>query len=145
MTINFNGDEYFDDRMYVLLLCRGTVEPTPDSDGVVWTTIYHEIPPKEFIWCLITYKNYKGYPISRVDHFREKEAAQRYLEAIEPQVPLISLQGKSPLAPLTFRAFADWKTDNKMKDYDYKTVFSPGGSNNREIIGQRASQFKGIK
>lgn len=145
MSIHFNGHEYFDDRMYVLHLCRATVETTPDSDGVVWTTIYHESHPKEFIWCLVTYKNYKGYPISRVDHFREKEAAQRYLEAVEPQVPLISLQGNSPLVPLTFRAFTDWKIANRMKDYDYKMVFSPDGSNHREIVSQMAAQFKGIK
>ncbi len=47
-TIKFQGEEYFDDRLFVLYLCKGKVEI--QSDGVIITTIYHEQEPADFIW-----------------------------------------------------------------------------------------------
>ena len=66
-TIEFQGQKYFDDRLYVLYLCAGKVES--DKSGSVWTTIYHENPPVEHIWCVATYKNCQRYPLYRVDSF----------------------------------------------------------------------------
>ena len=145
MKIPFNGCAYHDDRMYILHLCQGTIDTTPDSDGLLWTQIHHENPPAESIWCLITLKNYGSYPISRVDHFHRKEDALAYMRMVEPEVPLISLGGRPPEVPMTSKAFTEWKKANGMEEYDYKKVFSAGGSNPTETVGHLAANFMGIR
>ena len=42
--IEFNGEEYFDDRMFVLYLVEGVVREDPA--GVVCATIDNETPPE---------------------------------------------------------------------------------------------------
>lgn len=144
-TIEFQGEHYFDDRMFVLYLCKGTVEIEPSDDGVVWTKIYHEKAPDNHIWCVATYRNCHRYPLYRVDSFYKKEDAEKYLKEIEPETPLISLGGRSPVSPLSYEAYSDWKQKNGLKDYDWKSLYSPGGTNASESIGQTKEQFKGIK
>ncbi len=143
-TVEFQGENYFDDRLFVLYLCEGEVETTPDSDGVIWTTIYHENPPKDHVWCVVTYRNSPGYPIARVDHFTSRERAVVYMWHIEPEVPLISLGGKSPANPLPYQSYLSWKKINNLKEFDFHNVYMPGGNNAREMIAQSAEHFNGI-
>ncbi|MCG2687459.1 hypothetical protein L6260_01495 [Candidatus Parcubacteria bacterium] len=144
-TTEFQGHKYFDDRMFVLYLCKGTVEIEPDDDGAVWTKIYHEKAPEDHIWCVATYRNCNRYPLYRVDSFYKKEDAEKYMREIEPETPLTSLGGKRPTTPLSYEAYSDWKRKSGLKDYDWKSLYSAGGSNASESIGQTKLQFQGIK
>lgn len=45
-TVEFQRQQYYDDRLFVLYLCTGKVEIEDDDNGATWTTIYHENPPK---------------------------------------------------------------------------------------------------
>jgi hypothetical protein len=143
--IEFNENKYFDDRIFVLYLCKGTVKIEPNDDGAVWTTIYHESPPSDHIWCVVTYKNIQIYPIYRVDSFHNKEDAIAYIKQIEPETPLISLGGKSPENPMQYDEYVEWKKKNNLQDYNWKSLYSAGGINASEIIGETKKQFKGIK
>jgi len=145
MSIRYRGLEYHDDRMFVLHLAKGTVVTKPDEDGIIWTTVYHGNPPAEHIWCLVTYKNCKGYPISRVDHFAEKENALHYMQQVEPEVPLISLNGRAPQIPMSISDFNSWKKSMGFKDYDFKQVFYGEQNNPKEVIAQSKEQFRGIR
>lgn len=127
--IEFNGQMYNDDRMFVLYLCKGTV----NADGTA-TTIYHEEPPDNSKWCLVTYRNVPRYPAVRVDHFDTLEEAQAYIKKVEPTVPLISLGGKGPRVQLPYNEFVKWKTDNGFREYDFKAMYQPGGANLQEIL-----------
>jgi len=142
-TINFQEQEYFDDRMFVLYLCKGRVEIEPD--GVAVTTIYHEQEPTDSVWCVATYRNCFRYPLYRVDSFYKKEDAVEYIKTIEPETPLISLGGKTPAQPAPYDEYLKWKNENKFKDYNWKKLYTPGGSNASERIYQTKEQFKGVK
>ncbi len=142
-TIHFQGTDYFDDRLYVLYLCQGTVEVQDDS--VVATTIYHEQAPTDHVWCIATYRNTNRYPLYRVDSFYKKDDAMTYIKQIEPETPLISLGGKPPAQPLSFDVYCAWKKENNFKDYEWKALYSAEGSNARESILQTQEQFGGIK
>lgn len=145
MTIYFEGFDYHDERMFVLHLAKGTVVTKPDQDGIIWTTVYHGNAPANYIWCLITYKNYDGYPISRVDHFAEKENALKYMQEVEPEVPLVSLNGRAPEIRMSICEFNLWKKSKGFKDYDFKKVFSGEPNNPKELIAQLPEQFRGIR
>lgn len=144
-TIEFEGQRYFDDRLFVLYLCKGTVEIEPNDEGAVWTKIYHEKAPDNHIWCVATYRNCNRYPLYRVDSFYKKEDAEKYIKEIEPETPLVSLGGKQPISPLSFEAYCNWKQKNELKEYDWKSLYSPDGTNASESIGQTKEQFRGIK
>jgi len=144
-TIEFQGQKYFDDRLFVLYLCKGKVEIEPESDGVVWTRIYHEKAPDDYVWCVVTYRNYNRYPLYQVDSFYKKEDAEQYIKSIEPETPLISLGGNPPEIPLSYEEYSEWKIENNFKDYDWKSLYSPDGTNASESVGQTKDQFKGIK
>lgn len=144
-TIQFQGQEYFDDRLFVLYLCAGQVEIEDGEEGAVWTSIYHENPPDDHIWCVATYRNCARYPLYRVDSFYKKEDAIAYIKQTEPETPLISLGGRSPQDPLPYDQYLEWKKVNNLKDYDWKSLYSIGGTNASERTGQTKTQFKGIK
>ncbi|MFC1866522.1 hypothetical protein ACFL0H_00050 [Thermodesulfobacteriota bacterium] len=133
--IQFNGEFYHDDRLFVLYLCKGTDETRSDH---VATTIYHENPPPDALWCIVTYRNVERYVAVRVDIFESKKAAVEYMRNVEPTVPLISLGGTSPKPPLNYDDFVLWKKENGFKEYDYKTMyktmFAIGGVNPTEVI-----------
>jgi len=143
-TIKFQENKYFDDRLFLLYLCEGKVDATPDGDDIIWTTIYHEDPPIDHIWCVVSYRNCPRYPIARVDHFKSRERAVVYMRNVEPEVPLISLNGKSPAVPLPYQEYLSWKKKNNLKEFDFHDVYTPGGTNAKEIIAQTKEQFRGI-
>lgn len=142
-TINFQGLDYFDDRLFVLYLCPGTVETK--EDGTVATTIYHEQTPAGHIWCVVTYRNTNRYPLYSADSFYKKDDAINYIKQVEPKTPLISLGGKSPDRPVPFDDYSLWKKENNFTEYDWKSLYLPGGSNAQESIYQTKEQFDGIK
>jgi hypothetical protein len=133
--VEFDGETYFDDRMFVLHVCKCTVAALDAQ--TLETRIFHEEAPPDHQWCLVTYKNTTGYPAVRADHFGSLEDARAYMEGVEPTVPRVSLQGRSPRTPLPFGKYADWKTKNGLKDYDYKQAYLPGGENPQEIVISR--------
>lgn len=148
--VEFKWESYFDDRLFVLYLCPGTVKEI--EDGNFATTIYliPEKAPDSHIWCVVTYRNTNRYPLYRVDSFYKKEDAISYLKEIEPQTPLISLDGKSPVQTPTYEKYLLWKEENRFKDYDFKSLYSTvssihGEGNPQESIFQTKEQFKGIK
>jgi len=129
----------------VLHLAKGIVVTKPDQDEIIWTTVYHGNAPSDYIWCLVTYKNCEGYPISHVDHFAEKENALKYMQEVEPEVPLISLNGRAPEILMSISEFNLWKKSNEFEDYDFKKVFSKEPNNPKELIAQSPGQFRGIR
>ncbi len=130
--IQFNGETYNDDRLFVLYICKCTVN-TVEGDTVE-TTIYHEKAPEAHKWCLVTYKNIAKYPAVRVDHFESLKAAEDYMKKVEPTVPLISLGGQSPRSPLPYDQFVKWKVKNQLKEYHHKKMYLSGGANPREVV-----------
>jgi hypothetical protein len=108
-THQFEGEIYNDDRMFVLYLCKGVI--TEIDEETFQTTIHHGGDPEEFVWCLVTFRNTHRYPVYRVDHFDSMESARTYVQHFEPRVPLISLGGNSPAAPMTYEIHpGSWKT-----------------------------------
>ncbi len=127
-----NGEQYRDDRMFVLYLSKCT--RTEVGGGMFETTIYHDEAPANHIWCLVTYRNTRQYPIHRVNHFGSLREARAYMERVEPQTPLVSLGGRSPASPLPYEQFVEWKSRNRMQEFNPSEVYSPGLSNAREIV-----------
>ncbi len=143
-TIHFRGQEYYDDRISVLHLCAATVKP--NEEGLIVTTIYHDQPPDDHIWCVAFYRNFANYPLYSVTHFSKKEDAITYVKEIEPWTPLVSLNGNEPLHPVSYEEYLSWKEKNNFKEYNFKTVcLLPGGTNGVEHIVQTKEQFKGVK
>ena len=135
--IEFEGEYYRDDRMYVLYVCRCTID---EQKNLLVTNIYHEDAPADSKWCLVTYRNVNRYTPIRADHFETEIEATTYMRQVEPTVPLIS-QGGSPMCPpLTYEEFVRWKKKNKFKEYDYKEMYTPGVTNPMESIFQRINQ-----
>jgi hypothetical protein len=132
MTIEYGGDVYNDDRMFVMSICKCIVETA--EDGAVKTTVYHENIPSEYKWCLVTYRNTARYPAVRVDNYDRLDQAQAYMRSVEPTVPRISLGGRPPRAPVSYDEFVRWKTENNLMEYDYKKMYMPGGSNHSETF-----------
>ena len=129
--IEFNGEIYNDDRMFVLYICKCTV---CIKDETIETIIHHETAPDDHKWCLVTYKNVPRYMPTRVDHFDSENEAIAYMKKVEPEVPLVSLGGKSPNTPLPYDEFVRWKEENNFKEYDYKKMYLPGGTNPSEMV-----------
>jgi hypothetical protein len=136
MTPIFEGETYNDDRMFVLYVAPCTVRL---DDDVEETVIYHEGPPSSHQWCLVTYRNVPRYRAVRVDHFGSREAAESYRRKVEPTVPLISLGGSAPRSPLSYDSFVEWKIKNGLAEYDYRKMYSEGGSRPQEIMWSKRS------
>ncbi len=138
--IEFQEQSYFDDRLYILYICKVTVKFNPD-DGLISTTIFHEETPDNYKWCLVTYRNCKNYPIFSTKLFDSKDEAIAYRRKIEPETPLISLNGRSPSNPASYEEYLCWKSNNSLKEYDYREMYAPGGSNPKEMTLQTFEQF----
>ena len=77
--IEFQGETYRDDRVYVINLSKAIV--TKGSE-------------RSTKWELGTYRNTISLPATRSDHFETRKEAIEYLKEVEPTVPLISKGGK---------------------------------------------------
>ena len=133
--IEFDGDLYHDDRMFVLYIARCDVRQR--GDGFVDWTIYHRQAPTEAFWALVMYRNTRRYPAVMVDGFPTRDEAEEWKRRVEPAVPRISLGGRSPTPPPSYEEFVQWKTDLGLKEYDYTQFYSGAGVNEREIITLR--------
>jgi hypothetical protein len=135
-----DGETYNDDRMFVVHIGRCT---TVERSDTIDTTIYHDTPPIDAKWCLVTFRNTPRYPAFRVDHFETREDAQRYLEEVLPAVPLVSLGGGSPRPPKSYAEYLEWERANGLANFDPLSMFSPGGYNRTELFIQprKASGF----
>ena len=133
--ISFQEKLYYDDRLFVLHLCKGKVDVAPD--GLITTTVYHENAPEDFIWCLATYKNCERYPAFSIKRFISKSEAELYLQQVEPTTPLISLGGKPPVHQTSYPEYLAWKEKCKLRDYDYKKLYSKEGYNYMEYFFEK--------
>jgi hypothetical protein len=140
--VKFNDTEYFDDRMFVLYLCKASIDQTKDE--LITTTLYHDDTPDEHIWAVVTYRNCNRYPLFKVDHFKERDEALKYIEEIEPETPLISRGGKTPEAIMPFDEYQRWKMSCGFKDYYWEELYSVDGNNHREAVFQSVESFKGV-
>jgi len=131
MAIEFQGIIYNDDRMFVLYLCKCTIE---ENDQYFITKIHHNEAPENFIWTVITFRNNERYTAVKGDHFDTKEEAENFIRKVEPEVPLVSLKGGSPSRPLPYDKFLEWKTINGLNEYDYKKMFLPDTVNPIETL-----------
>lgn len=129
--VEFNGEYYRDDRMYVFYICKCTQKL---QDNTVVTTIYHEDSPPNSKWCLVTYKNNERYMAYRADAFDSNQDLEKYLKQVEPTVPLISLGGHPRNPPLSYDEFVKWKTKEGYDEYDYKKMFPAGVKNPCENV-----------
>ena len=127
--VEFDGRTYNDDRIYVFYIAPCTEEIEAEY---VHYRIYHNNPPAEYKWCLVTYRNTERYPVSRLDAFETKTGAQEYQKRVEPTTPLISLYARQ--SRMTYDEFVDWKNQQNFKEYDYKKMYLGGGENHTELI-----------
>ena len=100
--IEFQGDFYRDDRMYVMNLSNGILEI--DSKKI----------PK---FVLVTYRNNINLVATRADHFETKEEAEKYIKNVEFEVPLISNNGNSLLIPDDedkWKFWTNWLIENNL-------------------------------
>jgi hypothetical protein len=110
-NINYQGDTYRDDRIFVMNLSRGKVE------------INGEISQK---FVLVTYRNSLKFVATRADHFDTKEDAESYIKKNEHEVPLISQNGKSLPIPdnVDTREFwLNWLKINMIKSIRKMNLF----------------------
>ena len=128
-NVEFNGRTYNDDRMYVFYIAPCTEEIEGEY---VHYQIYHNNPPTEHKWCLVTYRNTERYPVSRLDAFDTKTEVQKYQRRVEPTTPLVSLGGEQ--SGMSYDRFVDWKNQQGLQEYDYKKMYLPGGENHMEMI-----------
>ena len=128
-NVEFNSRTYNDDRMYVFYIAPCTEEIEGEY---VHYQIYHNNPPTEHKWCLVTYRNTERYPVSRLDAFDTKTEVQKYQRRVEPTTPLVSLGGEQ--SGMSYDRFVDWKNQQGLQEYDYKKMYLPGGENHREMI-----------
>lgn len=100
--IEFQGDIYRDDRIYVMNLSNGILDI--DSKKI----------PK---FVLVTYRNNVNLVATRADHFETKEEAEKYIKSVEFEVPLISNNGNSLLIPGNedkWKFWTNWLEENNL-------------------------------
>ena len=134
MTHEFEGEEFYDDRMFTFYLCAVTTAISGDMREI---TLYHEEAPHDHEWGVVLYRNSGRMMPAKVLFFKTKDEAVKHYTQIAPQVPRISLDGKSPLHPPSFVEYAEWMQSNGLDEYDYAKFFPDGGDNPKERIYQK--------
>lgn len=135
----FNGKKYNDDRMFVLFVAKCT---RSEDDEFIITEIHHAANSSNGKWCVVTFRNVERYSAYRVDHFNSEQEAKNYLEKIEPETPLISLDGQSPKNPLAFNVYTEWKKNNQFKDYNYREMFEKHHENGIEYFNPTETLYE---
>lgn len=79
MKIKFEGKLYNDNRIFVQNYSKGSVQK-------------NNIRQKKYL--LITYRNTIQLPATRSDEFETKDELLNYIKKIEPDTPLISINGE---------------------------------------------------
>jgi len=63
----------------------------------------------------------------------ERVKPVQYFPAIGDVVS-VAVGGTSPRVPMSFDEFTVWKATNNCEEYDYRRMFSPGGTNPCEMV-----------
>ena len=92
--ILYKGENYYDDRIFHLHLTLTNKQTLPD--GIVTREVGSNLSCDTYT--LITRRNSIGRKPIRADDFESYDEAIAYIERIEPEVPLISLNG-NPIIP----------------------------------------------
>jgi len=103
-VINYKNEQYRDDRLFVSNLTLAKRKHVQVKNGMMKPT-----GKKDSKWSLVTYRNTVHLPIFRVDNFKDKMKAIKYLQIIEPQTPLISNHGKQLKIPHQEDAWLYWR------------------------------------
>ena len=101
--LEYQGDIYRDDRIYVINLSQATVKRGAETRTK---------------WVLGTYRNSIQLPATRTDQFDTREEAIEYLKECEPTVPLISLWGEPLEIPEDvdrWEYWIDWLAKHNLK------------------------------
>ena len=93
--IEYNGELYRDDRLFVINLTFGKLK-----NDVTRKTVSK--------WTLVTYKNTEQLNYTRSDFFENKAVAIEYLKDVEPKCPLISNYEKPLVIPNGQNAWLYW-------------------------------------
>ena len=100
----YNGLKYRDDRLFVCNLILSEVKDVEVKNGMMRPT-----KKRSFKWTLVTYHNTIELTTNRIDSFKNKETAIKYLQKVEPLTPLISRQGNSLNIPHQEDAWLYWR------------------------------------
>ena len=103
-VINYKNEQYRDNRLFVCNLTLSKRQHVQVKNGMMKNT-----GKKDFKWSLVTYRNTIHLPITRVDNFKDKMEAIKYLQKIEPETPLISHHGRRLRIPHQEDAWLYWR------------------------------------
>ena len=108
----YNGLKYRDDRLFVCNLTFSEVKGVEVKNGMMKPT-----KKKNLKWTLVTYHNTIQLMTNRIDSFKNKETAIKYLQKVEPFTPLISRQGNPleiPHQEDNWLYWRRWLKENKL-------------------------------
>ena len=132
--------QYLDDRMFVLGVWP--VRLAKDAEENHQTVIFYDTqPPQPSLWGVVTYHNVEGYPLAGINHFDQEEMARAYKIGIEPSIPLASLGGQSPTAPMSPEDYAAWKAEHELVDFHPDKAPRLQGKDRGDIVMQTKEQF----
>lgn len=103
--LNFAGQYYLDDRMFVV-----GIEPVEP----------HEAPGSAPArWTLTTRRNVPGYALFRQRVFESREQAVAVLRQLAPSTPRLSLHGLSPVPAPTYDQHNAWLREQGLQPLAY--------------------------
>jgi len=143
LSIVFEDQEFFDDRLIVTLRAPCHLERT--SDDLFETTIFHERVPDEVdpTWSVMVMVNTLGFRLVRLLNVPSEEFARSVHEIVECATTFASLRGR-PLPPerrANIGIFREEIRKRGLLPFNYRTLYSSGGSNHKEHVMQSAEQF----
>jgi hypothetical protein len=138
--MNQPTSKYLDDRMFILGVWPARLS-TDAAENHQTIIIYDTVPEDTTIWVVVTYENVEGYPIIGVNHFDSEQIARAYKKGIEPAIPLTSLGGQSPTAPMNADDYLAWKEENNFGDFDPNKAPRLSGNDRGEMVVQTKEQF----
>ncbi len=127
----FDGQNYHDDRMYILYVAKCV---SVEAEDHYRTTIYHKEAPENHAWCIVTYRNSERYQAVKVDLFETEFKANEYLKEFAPRTPLVNLNGQPKKPYMTYSEYTEWTKDNGVNEYDYKSIYPNDVNNPQENI-----------
>jgi len=131
MTVEFEGETYYDDRMFIFYICKVRSEIVSNQRR---TTIYHQEAPDDHVWAVVYYRNCARMMPWKIDYLRTREEAEQHYRDLAPGVPRVSLGGESPSWLITYEEYAAWLVENGLSEYDYRKFYPGGGSNLKEVV-----------
>ena len=141
--LEFEGEDYFDDRMFLCWVGRCFLGPP--EEGISFSTIFHEEPSRAVLqnerdlWVVVFCRNTHRWPIVSLQHCKTRDMADQYCRMLERETPLVSLFGGVMDPLLSPEEWQLMKSSKKWADYDYTKVFLAGGTNPTERVGWPSS------